>query len=345
MVTIIMTRALLFLLSFVCINPSHAIDPRLADVNDYTYLLQVGDTTMESIAATNFDLIVMDYSREGGGDTELTTSNIATIKDSGKVALAYLSIGEAEDYRYYWKQEWKQSPPSWLGKVDPNWPGNFYVRYWEPGWQSILFGTTSGINKAYLDRIIDQGFDGIYLDIIDAYYYWSTSRGKNERTRLQARTDMINLVIALRNYARVTRGKTDFLVFPQNAQEIIYDENENIDAIGQQYLDAIDGIGNEDVWYNGTKKQSNKNRAYVLTLLDIYKTNGAGRLILDVEYLLTSSTPPANKANVKRYNDFKQRALDAGIVSYASDKSRDLDSIITINAGTKFQHNQPLAEP
>jgi len=34
--------------------------------------------------------------------------------------------------------------------------------------QAIIFGTES----AYLDQILNSGFDGVYLDIIDAFEYF-----------------------------------------------------------------------------------------------------------------------------------------------------------------------------
>jgi len=30
-----------------------------------------------------------------------------------------MSIGEAEDYRYYWKEEWRTNPPMWVGEEHP----------------------------------------------------------------------------------------------------------------------------------------------------------------------------------------------------------------------------------
>jgi cysteinyl-tRNA synthetase len=84
------------------------------------------------------------------------------------LVIAYLSIGEAEDYRYYWKPVWKTNPPSWLKAEDPNWEGNYVVAYWEKDWQNIIFGNSN----AYLDKIIKDGFDGAYLDIIDAFEYF-----------------------------------------------------------------------------------------------------------------------------------------------------------------------------
>ncbi len=47
---------------------------------------------------------------------------------------------------------------------NPNWPGNYKVRYWDPEWQAIIF--------EYEDKILNAGFDGVYLNIIDAFEYW-----------------------------------------------------------------------------------------------------------------------------------------------------------------------------
>jgi cysteinyl-tRNA synthetase len=90
--------------------------------------------------------------------------------------LAYLSIGEAESYRYYWHREWDRlgdgvpdaGAPAWLEGENPQWRGNYKVRYWDPGWRSILYGRSD----AYLDGIISRGFDGVYLDLVDAYLYF-----------------------------------------------------------------------------------------------------------------------------------------------------------------------------
>lgn len=35
--------------------------------------------------------------------------------------LVYLSVGEAEDYRPYWKAAWKKRPPAWLGSSNSAW--------------------------------------------------------------------------------------------------------------------------------------------------------------------------------------------------------------------------------
>ena len=125
---------------------------------------------INALQATDYDLLIIDLFING--DIILTPDDIESlkIKDNGgqRLVVAYLSIGEAEDYRYYWKEEWNEKPPDWLGDENPNWPGNYKVHYWEEEWQDIIFGKSD----SYLDRIIAVAFDGVYLDIIDAFEYW-----------------------------------------------------------------------------------------------------------------------------------------------------------------------------
>ncbi|MFD2433635.1 endo alpha-1,4 polygalactosaminidase [Mesonia maritima] len=84
------------------------------------------------------------------------------------MVIAYLSIGEAEDYRYYWKESWNRDFPDFIEAENPEWEGNFKVKYWEEEWQEIIYGN----EEAYLSKIMNAGFQGVYLDIIDAYEYF-----------------------------------------------------------------------------------------------------------------------------------------------------------------------------
>lgn len=78
-----------------------------------------------------------------------------------------MSIGEAEDYRWYWQKQWNSKPPAFLCSENPEWKGNYKVKYWYPDWQTIICGEDS-----YLSKIIQADFDGVYLDIIDAFEYF-----------------------------------------------------------------------------------------------------------------------------------------------------------------------------
>ena len=68
--------------------------------NDFVYQLQRID--LEAIGETKFDLVIMDYSRDGSDERKFTAPQIRTLKSSPggpKTVLSYMSIGEAEDYR------------------------------------------------------------------------------------------------------------------------------------------------------------------------------------------------------------------------------------------------------
>lgn len=148
----------------------------LANANNFLYLINPSlfgdkDEFLFTVSMTNFDLLIIDLFF---GDEPLSHQDISSLKTKenggSRLVIAYMSIGEAEDYRYYWDPEWTTSPPEWLEEQNPNWPGNYKVRYWEPEWQDIIFGSDS----SYCKRIIDAGFDGVYLDIIDAFEYFES---------------------------------------------------------------------------------------------------------------------------------------------------------------------------
>lgn len=322
-------------------SPVTALSPSLFTVNDWLYVLQPGAVGLPAIAASGFDAVVMDYALFGDAGSEFTAAEIAGLKASGKVVIAYLSIGEAEDYRFYWNSAWNDDPapdpdaPAWLGPFNPLFPNNYKVRYWDPAWQAILFGTTTGPNRSYLDRILDQGFDGIYLDIIDAFTYWDE---EGIRPRAQSRLDMMNLVAALANYARNTRGRPDFLVFPQNGIDVVRNGDDVLDAAGASFLATISGVGVEDLFYNETAPQVPEDTTYRQGILAQYQA--AGALVVLVDYVWDAALP-TGAANIARTNDFESRALAAGYVPYVGVIDRGLDEIITFTATGGLTAAQP----
>ncbi len=129
----------------------------------------VGELTLEESAFKPV-VVIVDLFHEG--TEELTADDVAALKvkanGARRLVIAYMSIGEAEDYRYYWQQGWKVGSPSWLEKENPAWHGNYIVRYWDEDWQSVIYGN----DGSYLRKILNAGFDGVYLDIIDAFEYF-----------------------------------------------------------------------------------------------------------------------------------------------------------------------------
>lgn len=125
---------------------------------------------INAVTATNYDLLIMDlYFNDG---TEFSQAEINQLKNKAnggkRLVISYMSIGEAENYRYYWKSSWVIKKPNWMDGENPNWPGNYKVRYWDQSWKDIIYGN----DNSYLKKILDAGFDGVYLDIIDAFEYY-----------------------------------------------------------------------------------------------------------------------------------------------------------------------------
>jgi cysteinyl-tRNA synthetase len=148
---------------------------RPAEARNFLYLLNMcgyaaRDAFVEAVRGTDYDLVVTDPFFHG--DIPFSRREVAALRrkacGGNRFVLAYMSIGEAEDYRPYWKPEWKDAPPAWLDRENPDWPGNYKVKYWMEAWQRILMGGDGSI----LDRIVDAGFDGVYLDIVDAFWHF-----------------------------------------------------------------------------------------------------------------------------------------------------------------------------
>ena len=279
------------------------------NVNDFLYQLQNID--LEKISKTKFDLVIMDYSKDGSDEQRFTPEEIYKLENSAggqKIVLSYLSIGEAEDYRWYWDDAWDKNKdgvpdkgaPTWLGTENPDWEGNYRVRYWDEGWKKIVF--------SYIDKIIDAGFNGVYLDTVDTYEYWKDN-GSDKETREKAETRMTYFVKQISDYIHNKKGKYDFLIFVQNAEELGTDKN---------YLNAVDGIGKEDLWFDGNKPQPASYTEESIKYLNLFKNSGKTVLITDY----VRKVPLIDK--------FYLNAIDNGFIPYAT--VRNLDQLI-VNPG------------
>lgn len=287
-----------------------------------SWAYQLADIDREAIAGLDVDLVVIDYSADGSADTAFTADDIAHMKErpSGgrKLVISYMSIGEAEDYRFYWQKSWsgkaagkgrgkaKAQPqaqeaekPAWLDDVNPDWEGNYKVRYWDPEWQAVIMGSPD----AYLDRIIAAGFDGVYLDIIDAFEYWRDEK----KERPSAAEDMIAFVIAISEYARARRP--NFWIVPQNGEALLDDAS---------YRAAISAQGKEDIFFGQDGDGRANSKGAVKDCLDsLAYAHADGIPVLAIEYL----------SDGKKIEKAAQQLSDAGCTAYFG--PRDLDELRT----------------
>lgn len=254
-------------------------------------LNNLGPEQQARIAASPYDLVVIDYAQSAKGDlveVPLTRDEVARMKvkpDGGKrIIIAYLSIGESEDNRYYWKAEWSRKRPAWMGAESKEWKGNYLVKYWEPVWQNYIYGSP----LSYVDRILEAGFDGFYVDRADAYYRFGDTK--------DARDKMAAFLVKLSAYIR--SKKPDAGIMMQNAEELL-----DRPAV----VAAIDAIAKEDLVYGITHREEINKRDDIDYSTKLLKdAQSSGKAIFVVEYL----------KNPKNIADAKQRMADLGFVLY-----------------------------
>ena len=218
--------------------------PKLAPALSWGYQLQ----NIDAGTVKNFDgdVVVIDSSPDGDAANAFTAGQVEAMKQRNsrqpKSVISYMSIGEANTCRAYWRKDWVNGhtttahAPRWLHKPNgAGWTGAWIVKFWEQGWQDLIINNAD----SELNRIIDSGFDGVYLDIIDGYIYWSDS-DLGPQCRPRAGNEMVTFVRRIAHHARVKRGKANFAVIPQNGEGLLRDP---------RYRAVISAVGKEDILF------------------------------------------------------------------------------------------------
>lgn len=241
----------------------------LKSAKSWAYQLQ--GINAAALARTSYDVLVLD------GDLGRADVQRLKRKPDGRprLVLAYVNIGEAEDYRSYWKKAWATAPPEWMGGANTRWQGDHRVRHWHPDWQAILFGNPASV----FARLIANGFDGAYLDRVDIYAYWCGERPSSF-------DDMIAFVEALSQWSKAQRP--GFLILPQNGEELL---------ASQRYRAAIDGIGKEDFFFGDRGNDVMNYDTRIELQLELFgHAHRDGLPVLAVEY----ARQPANQEIARR---------------------------------------------
>jgi cysteinyl-tRNA synthetase len=218
----------------------HNRELRLDNVSHWFYYLdfEPDETIIQQIADSTYDLVVIEPIFTDRENTDFLMAEVISRFHNAphsKLAIAYIDIGQAEDWRTYWQPDWRIGNPEWIVASDPDgWEGNFPVAYWDDEWRQIWLG-----ENGYLQAILDAGFDGIYLDWVEAYSDENVI-AIAEQDHVQPREEMIRWVGDLAAFCRTQKPK--FIVIGQNAAELAeYDE----------YLAIIDAIAQEQTWFDG----------------------------------------------------------------------------------------------
>ena len=271
---------------------------------------QLNGLRVEEAVKSPFDLIIADATSGHAAGRHFQRGEVELLKKktdgSRRLVLSYLSIGEAEDYRpdYFSPEYLTEDAPDWLMHENPQWKGNRIIRFCQEGWQRSILGDDDGrsvynsIDPSPLYRLMDLGFDGIYLDRVDVYSEVAKACPDSARK-------MVEFVARLAAHAR--KRDPNFLVILQNAEELVRNP---------LMMTTIDGLAKEDLFYGADHTEAGNGAAAVTEALGHLKAvRAAGRPVFVVDYV----TDPVKKA------DAKKRIEQNGFVPYIA--PRDLGSL------------------
>lgn len=281
---------------------------RMRGVRSWGYQLQ--GLSVEAAAHSPYDLLVVDATTGTDGNRPLSSGDVARLQrkpDGGRrLVVSYLSIGEAEDYRsdYFSPEYMTEDAPDWLGRENPEWKGNRTVNFCHEGWQRSILGDDDGrsvynsVEFSPLYRLIELGFDGVYLDRADVY------REVSEACP-QGAAGMTAFITRLAQHAR--RRSAEFLVILQNAEELV---------LNRDLLTVIDGIAKEDLFYGADHGQAENSRGMITSALRYLRlARSAGRPVLVVDYVQSP----------ERIGAFVRRSRAEGFLPYVG--PRDLSQL------------------
>lgn len=301
------------------------------------------------IAASDYDMVVIDaVSTQKGMEPGRSRRNVKMFRTkpdgTRRLVIAYVNIGQAEDYRKYWNDSWRTLTPEFILGDDPEgWAGNYPVAYWKPDWKQLIAGP-----EGMLATIQGWGFDGVYLDWIGGYEDVNVLAAA-KRDGVDAAAEMVKWVGEISAHAKARNPA--FLIVAQNAAGLLR---------SPIYTKAIDAVAHEDIWFTGAdggpdgdcpvprtikdvgspsfRQRLNRDcrRAYRRTQANAMHYAGFGEIVprllaAGAQGLPVFTVDYALKANNVRHVMLESRAL--GFIPFAG--SRKLDSFVYLQVPVK----------
>lgn len=286
-------------IAFLCIlllTSCSTVNKRFTETKAWGYQLQAyrPPYDLERIAKSSNMLWVIDYSLDGTDGRRFRPDQLEILKENGNTLISYLSVGEANSFRYYFDK----LPKSIISSQNKDW-GSLIVKFWEKEWQDMLIETSSRWGKSYLEKILEAGFDGVYLDIVDGFENFPKER------KLRAQ-NMANLIIALSKKAKSVRK--NFKIIIQNGIHIV-----SLIDNADEFYQAIDGVSIESLFFLGKKEIDNEFNPQVFLYSFIEEYKKRNKLVLSVEYL-------SDQAKIDKYFE---EAKKLGVMPLVSSKLLD----------------------
>jgi len=269
-----------FILSIFCVvllaNNCSSTDKSMLS----TFAVVLQNIQIDRLVNIRKEYLIIDYSFDGSKQAEIPFQDIQKLKVSGKKVFAYLCVGEAEDYRFYWQERFSSQWPDWIVRENPDWEGNYLVKYWEQAWKDILL--------LYMDRIQSAGFDGLFLDKVDAFYDFK----EEEFPGIDKKEEMKKLLLYL--LEKNKREGKNFQVILNGGEEIALEDS----SIREESI----GILVESLYTNGNN-QERSTPEYEPREKDLKTLDRAGKKVFILEYA-TDKTIQLKLKKVAKKNHF-----------------------------------------
>ncbi len=258
------------------------------------WAMQLQKFDVATAKATNADMLVTDATTASITGQPFTADDVASLKvkqdGSKRILISYLSIGEAEDYRpdYFTSEYMEEDAPDWLLSENKVWKGNRIIRFCNEGWQQTILGDENGmsvynsVELSPLYKLIELGFDGVYLDRVDVY-------AEVQKDCPDAANKMVAFVERLAAHAR--KRNPNFIVIQQNAEELLQHK---------RMIDAIDAVAKEDLFYGADHSQNANPRSMIdSTIANLALAKAAGRPVFVLDYLNDPERRSIDRAKIE----------------------------------------------
>lgn len=254
------------------------------------WILFTNGPDLSQLAGLKSKLVIIDYSKDGTAGKEFKREELEPLKKEGNKILAYLNIGIAENWRFYWKTLDK----SLLISPLDGWSGEYYVKYWEGSWFKVL--------NEYMKRINLAGFDGAMLDWINVFEH-STLKNKSNKSGEELEKSMAELVKKL----SAEFNTLEFALV--NGEKLILDYPDVLKTGNIKYIVV------ESLFFKN-QRLDNTSRSFLERLDMLLKVQSKGVQILSVEYIDNGN--PLDKSNSDRIKNYISLAKKYNFLYYVA---------------------------
>lgn len=207
--------------------------PTWKNVKSWALQTAVMPATLEKIGHANIDLGIISRLAAHGkpySKTEITRAK------RNKWLLAYVDVGEAQQHEWYYDEVFRNGLPAWALERNRRHPVNVRVLLDAPEWNAIILET--------INRVIDQGFDGVELDVLDVYWNKVYPGGSSPENQAKA----VKLACKIAKFARAR--EPNFKIVVNNASDLA--------GKFPEYKTCVDATIGESVWWFNTATPRDK---------------------------------------------------------------------------------------